>query len=51
MQGTKRGTPTLFYQFTLSNLVPAYHIYRRIEQNLNMGFLHKQTADLYGSEV
>lgn len=50
MQGIKQRTPKLFYQFTLGDLVPADHPYRRIEQNLDLSFLYKQTRPLYGTE-
>lgn len=50
MQGIKQRTPKLFYQFTLGDLVPADHAYRRIEQHLDLSFLYKQTRPLYGTE-
>lgn len=50
MQGIKQRTPKLFYQFTLGDLVPADHPYRRIEQHLDLSFLYKQTRPLYGTE-
>ena len=50
MQGIKQRTPKLFYQFTLGELVPSDHAYRRIEQHLDLSFLYKQTRPLYGTE-
>jgi len=50
MQGIKQRSPKLFYQFSLNEMVPADHIYRRLEQHLNLSYLYKQTAELYGSE-
>lgn len=50
MQGIKQRTPKLFYQFALADLVPADHVYRRIEQHLDLSFLYKQTRSLYGTE-
>jgi transposase len=50
MQGIKQRTPKLFYQFALSDLVPADHPYRRIEQCLDLSFLYKKTRHLYGTE-
>jgi transposase len=50
MQGIKQRTPKLFYQFALSDLVPADHPYRRIEQHLDLNFLYKRTRHLYGTE-
>lgn len=50
MQGIKQRTPKLFYQFTLGDLVPADHVYRRIEQHLDLSFLYKQTRPLYGTQ-
>lgn len=50
MQGIKQRTPKLFYQFTLGDLVPADHAYRRIEQHLDLRVLYKQTRPLYGTE-
>lgn len=50
MQGIKQRTPKLFYQFTLGDLVPTDHAYRRIEQHLDLRFLYKQTRPLYGTE-
>lgn len=50
MQGIKQRTPKLFYQFALADLVPADHVYRRIEQHLDLSFLYKQTRSLYGTQ-
>lgn len=50
MQGIKQRTPKLFYQFTLGELVPVDHAYRRIEQHLDLRVLYKQTRPLYGTE-
>jgi transposase len=50
MQGIKQRTPKLFYQFTLGDLVPTDHVYRRIEQRLDLSFLYQQTRSLYGTQ-
>lgn len=50
MQGKKQHTPKLFYQFSLEDAVSADHIYRRIDQALDLRFLYKRTRAYYGKD-
>ena len=50
MQGKKIRTSKLFYQISLEDMVPADHIYRRIDQQLDLRFLYKRTSLYYGKE-
>lgn len=50
MQGIKQRTSKLFYQFSLQEHVSADHPLRRIDQELDLRFLYKQTRGYYGSE-
>jgi len=50
MQGIKQRSAKLFYQFSLEEAVPADHIYRRIEQSLDLSFLYPCTRRLYGKD-
>ena len=50
MQGKKLYTPKLMYQVQLNDLVPKENFYRRLETELDMSFLYKETAVYYGSE-
>lgn len=50
MQGKKLHTSKLFYQFSLDGAVPADHIYRRIDQALDLRFLYKRTCAYYGKD-
>ncbi|MFA5670619.1 MAG: IS1182 family transposase [Balneolaceae bacterium] len=50
MQGKKLRTTKLFYQLSLEDLVPVDHIYRTIEQQLDLRFLYKRTRRFYGKE-
>lgn len=50
MQGRKQFTPTLFYQTSLSDLVPEDNFYRTLSQQLDLHFLYKETKHYYGSE-
>lgn len=50
MQGKKQRTPKLFYQFSLEDTIPADHIYRRIDQQLDLRFLYKRTRSYYGKD-
>ena len=49
MQGKKHYTEKLFANFQLSERVPADNFYRRLKQILDIGFVQKETAHLYGS--
>jgi hypothetical protein len=40
----------MFYQVSLDDLVPSNNFYRRTQENLNLSFLYKATAQFYGSE-
>lgn len=50
MQGKKKLTPQLFYHISLADLVPADNFYRRLNQELDLQFLYKQTRRYYGAE-
>lgn len=50
MQGKKQRTSKLFYQFCLEDAVPADHIYRRIDQALDLRFLYRRTRNYYGKD-
>lgn len=50
MQGKKQRTSKLFYQFSLEQAVPPDHIYRRIDQALDLRFLYKRTRSYYGKD-
>jgi len=50
MQGIKQRTSKLFYQFSLEQAVPSDHIYRRIDQALDLRFLYKRTRSYYGKD-
>jgi transposase len=50
MQGKKQRTSKLFYQFSLEEAVPADHIYRRIDQALDLRFLYRRTRIYYGTD-
>lgn len=50
MQGIKQRTSKLFYQFSLEEHVCADHPLRRIDQELDLRFLYKQTRPYYGRE-
>lgn len=50
MQGIKQRTSKLFYQFNLEEHVSADHPLRRIDQELDLRFLYKQTRGYYGCE-
>jgi len=50
MQGKKQRTSKFFYQFSLEKAVPADHIYRRIDQALDLRFLYKRTRSYYGKD-
>ena len=50
MQGIKHRSPKLFYQFSLNEAVPSDHVYRRLQEHLNLAYLYKMTQPLYGRE-
>lgn len=49
MQGKKIITPQLFYYQSLDAMVPEDNFYRRVNENLSLGFLYKATREYYGS--
>lgn len=50
MQGIKTINPKMMYQVHLGELVPADNFYRKLNAELNLGFLYKETQNHYGSE-
>ena len=48
MQGRKDYTEKLFTSFQLSSRVPKENLYRKLRETLDLGFLYKDTKDLYG---
>ncbi|MCP4976218.1 MAG: IS1182 family transposase [Maribacter sp.] len=48
MQGRKNYTEKLFLSFRLSDRVPEDNLYRRLRETLDLGFLYKDTKELYG---
>ena len=48
MQGKKIITPQLFYHQSLDEMVPEDNFYRKVNENLSLGFLYKITAPYYG---
>lgn len=50
MQGIKQRTSKLFYQFSLEEHISSDHPLRRIDQELDLRFLYKQTRPYYGLE-
>ena len=49
MQGKKIITPQLFYHQSLDEMVPEDNFYRKVNENLSLGFLYKATRSYYGS--
>ena len=49
MQGKKIISPQLFYHQSLDEMVPEDNFYRRVNENLSLGFLYKATRSYYGS--
>ena len=47
MQGKKIITPQLFYHQSLDEMVPEDNFYRKVNENLSLGFLYKITAPYY----
>jgi len=50
MQGKKTYIPKLMYQVHLNSLVPKDNFYRKLDEELDMSFLYKDTARYYGTE-
>jgi transposase len=48
MQGNKSPNQKLFYQFSLAGRVPEDNFYRRLKGTLDLSFLKKKAAPLYG---
>jgi len=48
MQGKKNYTEKLFLSFRLSDRIPKGNLNRRLRETLDLGFLHKDTKELYG---
>ncbi len=48
MQGRKNYTEKLFLSFRLSDRVPKDNLYRRLRETLELGFLYRDTKELYG---
>ncbi len=49
MQGRKNYTEKLFLSFRLSDRIPKDNLYRRLRETLDLGFLYRDTKELYGS--
>src|SRR5580658_6611289 len=50
MQGRKNIQPKMMYQVSLDTMVAKDNFYRRLNANLDLTFLYKETARYYGSE-
>jgi transposase len=48
MQGNKADDQKLFYQFSLGSRIPEGNFYRRLKSTLDLSFLKKKAAPLYG---
>ena len=48
MQGNKTDDEKLFYQFSLQSRIPEGNFYRRLKTVLDLSFLKKKAAPLYG---
>ncbi len=48
MQGRKNYTEKLFLSFRLSDRIPKDNLYRRLRETLDLGFLYRDTKELYG---
>jgi len=48
MQGRKNYTEKLFLSFRLSDRIPKENLYRRLRETLDLGFLYRDTKELYG---
>jgi transposase len=49
MQGNKFDDEKLFYQFSLARHIPEDNFYRRLKAELDLSFLKKKAAPLYGN--
>ncbi len=49
MQGNKTDDQKLFYQFSLQSRIPEDNFYKRLKSTLDLSFLKKKAASLYGS--
>ena len=49
MKGRKNYTEKLFLSFRLSDRVPKDNLYRKLCETLDLGFLYRDTKELYGS--
>lgn len=49
MQGRKEYSEKLFINFQLSSRIPKTNFYRRLNEQLDLTFLYKETKDLYGN--
>lgn len=49
MQGKKTFEPKIFYELSLDRLVPEDDFYRKINSELQLGFLYKATSHYYGN--
>lgn len=50
MQGKKAISPKMMYQVHLDDLVPKENFYRKLNSELDLRFLYKETEKHYGSE-
>jgi transposase len=50
MQGRQEISPKIYYQFSLNDLVPQDNFYRKLNQELDLNYLYKSTAQYYGRE-
>ncbi|MCO5254200.1 MAG: IS1182 family transposase [Bacteroidetes bacterium] len=50
MQGHKKFNPQLFYELSLDGLVPQDNFYRKVNRELEFGFLYSETKKYYGTE-
>lgn len=50
MQGRQEISPKIYYQVSLNDLVPQDNFYRKLNQELDLNYLYKATAQYYGRE-
>ena len=50
MQGRQEILPKIYYQVSLNDLVPQDNFYRKLNQELDLNYLYKSTAQYYGRE-
>jgi transposase len=48
MLGRKKYTEKPFLNFRLSDRIPEDNLYRRLRETLDLGFLYRDTKELYG---